>query len=67
MNGDEVRLRREGYFHPATIRQMWAEHLSGRYNWMAQLWNVLMFRLGWKRRTENEFVEVVHQRKYKAQ
>jgi len=40
----EARLRREGYFHPEPIRQMWAEHLSGRRNWMAQLWNVLMFQ-----------------------
>lgn len=41
---DEARLRREGYFHPAPIRQMWAEHLSGRRNWMARLWTVLMFQ-----------------------
>ena len=41
---EEARLRREGYFHPAPIRQMWAEHLSGRRNWMARLWNVLMFQ-----------------------
>jgi asparagine synthase (glutamine-hydrolysing) len=41
---DEARLAREGYFHPAPIRQIWAEHLSGRRNWMAQLWNVLMFQ-----------------------
>jgi asparagine synthase (glutamine-hydrolysing) len=41
---DEARLRREGYFHPAPIRQMWAEHLSWRRNWMARLWNVLMFQ-----------------------
>lgn len=41
---DDGRLRREGYFHPAPIRQMWAEHLSGRRNWMARLWNVLMFQ-----------------------
>ena len=40
----EARLAREGYFHPALIRQIWAEHLSGRRNWMAQLWNVLMFQ-----------------------
>ena len=40
----EARLAREGYFHPAPIRQIWAEHLSGRRNWMAQLWNVLMFQ-----------------------
>ena len=41
---DEARLAREGFFHPAPIRQIWAEHLSGRRNWMAQLWNVLMFQ-----------------------
>ncbi|MDP3798991.1 MAG: asparagine synthase (glutamine-hydrolyzing) [Polaromonas sp.] len=41
---DEARLAREGYFHPASIRKIWAEHLSGRRNWMAQLWNVLMFQ-----------------------
>ena len=41
---DEARLAREGYFHPAPIRKIWAEHLSGKRNWMAQLWNVLMFQ-----------------------
>jgi len=41
---DEERLRREGDFHPSPIRQIWAEHLSGKRNWMAQLWNVLMFQ-----------------------
>lgn len=41
---DEARLRREGFFHPAPIRQIWAEHLSGRRNWMARLWTVLMFQ-----------------------
>jgi asparagine synthase (glutamine-hydrolysing) len=40
----EARLAREGYFHPALIRKIWAEHLSGQRNWMAQLWNVLMFQ-----------------------
>lgn len=41
---DEARLAREGYFHPAPIRKIWVEHLSGKRNWMAQLWNVLMFQ-----------------------
>ncbi len=41
---DEGRLRQEGYFHPAPIRQMWAEHLSGRRNHQHHLWDVLMFQ-----------------------
>jgi asparagine synthase (glutamine-hydrolysing) len=41
---DESRLRREGYFAPAPIRQKWAEHLSGRRNWAYHLWDVLMFQ-----------------------
>jgi asparagine synthase (glutamine-hydrolysing) len=41
---DESRLKREGYFHPADIRQKWREHLSGAQNWQYDLWNVLMFQ-----------------------
>ncbi|NDP61890.1 asparagine synthase (glutamine-hydrolyzing) [Polaromonas sp.] len=41
---DEARLEREGYFHPAPIRQKWAEHLSGQRNWTPHLWCVLMFQ-----------------------
>jgi asparagine synthase (glutamine-hydrolysing) len=41
---DEERLRREGFFNPAPIREKWTEHLSGKRNWQYQLWNVLMFQ-----------------------
>lgn len=40
----ESRLRGEGFFNPAPIRQKWAEHLSGRRNWQYHLWDVLMFQ-----------------------
>lgn len=42
----EARLKREGFFHAAAIRQKWSEHLSGQRNWQHQLWCVLMFQ-GW--------------------
>lgn len=38
------RLGREGYFDAEVIARIWAEHLSGRFNWGMQLWNVLMFQ-----------------------
>jgi asparagine synthase (glutamine-hydrolysing) len=41
---DESRLKSEGYFDEKPIRQKWNEHLSGRRNWQAQLWAVLMFQ-----------------------
>lgn len=40
----EARLKREGYFNPAPIRQKLAEHMSGQRNWQHQLWCVLMFQ-----------------------
>jgi asparagine synthase (glutamine-hydrolysing) len=40
----EPRLRREGFFDAAQVRQCWSEHLAGRRNWQYQLWDVLMFQ-----------------------
>ncbi|OWW18564.1 asparagine synthase (glutamine-hydrolyzing) [Noviherbaspirillum denitrificans] len=40
---DESRLRREGFFDPAPIRQMWNEHLAGKPR-QFYLWDVLMFQ-----------------------
>ena len=37
-----TRLRREGLFDATIIETLWQEHLSGRFNWGAQLWCVLM-------------------------
>jgi len=46
----EDRLRREGYFNPAPIRQKWVQHLSGKRNWQFHLWDILMFQ-AWKENT----------------
>lgn len=40
----ESRLRQEGFFNPAPIRQKWAEHLNGQRNWQYHLWDVLIFQ-----------------------
>ncbi|WP_299648858.1 asparagine synthase (glutamine-hydrolyzing) [uncultured Tateyamaria sp.] len=39
---DRTRLNREGYFDADLIDKLWQQHLSGRFNWGPQLWNVLM-------------------------
>ena len=41
---DESRLRREGFFRPEPIRQIWQLHLSGKCDRSSQLWDVLMFQ-----------------------
>ena len=41
---NEKRLTQEGYFNPKLIRNKWHEHLSNKYNWQHDLWNVLMFQ-----------------------
>lgn len=43
------RLRDDGYFDPAQVREIWAEHLCGGRNWQYLIWDVLMFQL-WKDR-----------------
>jgi asparagine synthase (glutamine-hydrolysing) len=40
----ENRLRSEGFFRHAPIRQTWAEHLSGKSDHSSKLWAVLMFQ-----------------------
>ena len=40
----ERRLRDEGYFHHAPIREKWSGHLTGKDRGEYYLWNVLMFQ-----------------------
>lgn len=41
---DESRLKQEGYFNPAPIRDKWQQHLKGHQNWQRPLWVILMFQ-----------------------
>ena len=40
----ERRLREEGYFDPAYVRKLLADHVAGRVNEGGRLWDVLMFQ-----------------------
>ena len=40
----EERLRREGIFRPAPVREAWQRHAEGRSNWEYLLWILLMFQ-----------------------
>jgi len=44
---DESRLRGEGFFNPAPIREKWREHVDGGRNWAYWLWDILMFQAWW--------------------
>jgi asparagine synthase (glutamine-hydrolysing) len=41
---DERRLREEGFFNAAPIREKWEEHQKGTRDWHYYLWDVLMFQ-----------------------
>jgi asparagine synthase (glutamine-hydrolysing) len=41
---DESRLRSEGFFNPAPIREKWHAHVDAGRNWAYWLWDVLMFQ-----------------------
>jgi asparagine synthase (glutamine-hydrolysing) len=38
------RLKQEGYFDAAMVREAWDAHLSGARNYSSRLWSVLMFQ-----------------------
>jgi asparagine synthase (glutamine-hydrolysing) len=45
---DEKKLSHAGYFNPAPVRKMWADHLAGTRNAQHALWSILMFE-AWRR------------------
>ena len=48
---DENKLKTDGLFNVSTVRQIWAEHLSGAHNYQDKLWNILMFQ-SWLQHTQ---------------
>jgi asparagine synthase (glutamine-hydrolysing) len=41
---DESRIRKEGYFNPELVKNIWSQHLNKNYDWTPQLWAILMFQ-----------------------
>jgi asparagine synthase (glutamine-hydrolysing) len=41
---NESNLVKQGYLNSTIIRKKWDEHLSGKYNWQYEIWNVLIFQ-----------------------
>ena len=41
---DVTRLKNDGYFNHVAVHEMWNEHMSGKRNWVAPLWSILMFQ-----------------------
>jgi asparagine synthase (glutamine-hydrolysing) len=38
------KISTDGYLNPNQVMLLWNEHLSGKRNWAAVLWNILMFQ-----------------------
>jgi len=54
------RLRQEGFFDPAPIREKWHAHVTGGRNWAYWLWDILMFQAWWHEQQQQQRRSPVH-------
>lgn len=40
----ENALKQQGYFDAKQVQKLWQQQLTGRHNWQAVIWNILMFQ-----------------------
>ena len=41
---DKQTIDEQGYLNSDNVEKIWKQHLSGKYDWTAKLWTVLMFQ-----------------------
>lgn len=44
---DKTRIQNQGLLDPEVVWSTWQEHISGKRNWQAKLWNILMLQAWW--------------------
>jgi asparagine synthase (glutamine-hydrolysing) len=44
---DKARIQNQGLLDPEVVWSTWKEHISGKRNWQAKLWNILMLQAWW--------------------
>jgi len=44
---DKARIQNQGLLDPEVVWSTWQEHISGKRNWQAKLWNILMLQAWW--------------------
>jgi asparagine synthase (glutamine-hydrolysing) len=42
---EESNLEKQGFFHPAAVRQLWNEHQSNQRDHTTKIWAILMFQI----------------------
>ncbi|HRP90893.1 MAG TPA: asparagine synthase (glutamine-hydrolyzing) [Edaphocola sp.] len=49
----ENKIKNQGFFNNTIVQKYWEEHQSGKRNWSAQIWDILMFQ-DWLEKQKNK-------------